>query len=102
MAEAMIGILSEISRVTRVRISTSRRQHLRQSRPQQDVVEGQGLPQTSVGIHSHRQLRLTRPTGLIGAVDSRDNDPAGAKSRCPWRKSTTRFGLAEVSSTSAR
>ena len=43
MAEAMIGMLSGMARVTRVRMSTSRRQHVRQAGLQQHVVEGEGF-----------------------------------------------------------
>ena len=103
MAEATIGMLSGISRVMRLRMSTSDGQHFGQPGPDQHVVEGQRLAQGSVGYRGHRQLQPPRLCGLKSGPSAAGMKVRPARNRRGFtRESTARFGLAEVVSDGQR
>ena len=101
MAEAMIGILSEISRVIRVRISASDGSNS----------DNPGLSRTSSKVSASRRVPLdfwsiatpvTRLAGLVAGTVGSEIAPALRRNGSLARNSTTRFGLAPVVSTARR
>ena len=101
MAEAMIGILSEISRVMRVRISAS----------DGSTSDNPGVSRTSSKVSASRRVPLdfwsiatpvTRLAGSVAGTVGSEIAPALRRNGSLARDSTTRFGLAPVVSTARR